>query len=64
MDFKKCTIADNIYTLEEEPYETQLVKVMFTVQCAMLHVLYGHIMRMRFTFYFILIRECSLYFPC
>jgi Cation transport ATPase len=27
MDFKKCTIAGNIYTLEESPYETQLVKV-------------------------------------
>jgi phospholipid-transporting ATPase len=27
MDFKKCTIAQNIYTLEETPYETQLVKV-------------------------------------
>ncbi|XP_021916741.1 phospholipid-transporting ATPase IA isoform X4 [Zootermopsis nevadensis] len=26
MDFKKCSIADNIYTLEETPYETQLVK--------------------------------------
>jgi phospholipid-transporting ATPase len=30
MDFKKCTIAENVYTLEETPYETQLVKVMFT----------------------------------
>jgi phospholipid-transporting ATPase len=27
MDFKKCTVAEHIYTLEETPYETQLVKV-------------------------------------
>jgi P-type E1-E2 ATPase len=31
MDFKKCTIAENIYTLDETPYDTQLVKVMFAV---------------------------------
>ncbi|XP_033606946.1 phospholipid-transporting ATPase IA isoform X9 [Cryptotermes secundus] len=26
MDFKKCTIAENIYMLDETPYDTQLVK--------------------------------------
>ncbi|XP_069677694.1 probable phospholipid-transporting ATPase IA isoform X3 [Periplaneta americana] len=26
MDFKKCIIADNVYTLEESPYDTMLVK--------------------------------------
>lgn len=31
MDFKKCTIAENIYTLDETPYDTQLVKVMFAM---------------------------------
>jgi hypothetical protein len=31
MDFKKCTIAHNIYALEETPYDTQLVKVMFAI---------------------------------
>ena len=31
MDFKKCTVAEHIYTLEATPYETQLVKVMSTV---------------------------------
>jgi P-type E1-E2 ATPase len=31
MDFKKCTIAEHIYTLEETPSETQLVKVMFAM---------------------------------
>ncbi|KDR21171.1 putative phospholipid-transporting ATPase IA, partial [Zootermopsis nevadensis] len=37
MDFKKCSIADNIYTLEETPYETQLVKVMFNVHFLIFH---------------------------
>jgi phospholipid-transporting ATPase len=35
MDFKKCTVAENIYTLEETPYETQLVKV--NVNCGMVN---------------------------